>query len=69
MCFKNDRNAHSCFLLIWTKGHDDFCRTYVSVSARKVKMIVISKNISGAVYYSSFNCKPITMWGGNKQFS
>lgn len=40
---------------------------HVSVSARKVKMIVISENTSGAVYYSSFNCKPITMWGKNKQ--
>lgn len=54
------------FLLIWTKGHD-FCKTYVFVSARKVKTIAISKNISEAAYYSSFDHKPITMWVGNKQ--
>lgn len=57
---KINRNAFF-LLLIWTKEHDNFYRTYVFVSARNVKMIVISKNISGAVYYNSSNCKSITM--------
>lgn len=42
--------------------HDnEFSKTNVFISTRKIRITVTCKNVSGFIYYSSFSYKSITM--------
>lgn len=70
MCIQDNHKMQIFRILIdLNQRHDnDFSRTNVFVSTRKIKVIVLSKNVSGVIYYSSFNHKSITRWEKQKTF-